>query len=82
MKTALHFQVLFKPVQTLYYLRYYGQNNMAETGFNAPMYLILLKCNATNKNSLYLYNFWAAFGVMICKNDNFACYISQWGDIV
>ena len=30
--------------------RYYGQNNMAETGFNAPMYLVLLKYNATNKN--------------------------------
>ena len=30
---------------------------MAETGFNAPMYLVLLNYNATNKNSLYLYNF-------------------------
>ena len=28
---------------------------MKETGFNAPMYLILLKYNATNKNSFYLY---------------------------
>ena len=28
-----------------------------QTGFNAPIYLILLKYNATNKNSLYLYNF-------------------------
>ena len=44
---------------------------MAETGFNAPMYLILLKYNVTNKNSLYLYNFKAAFGVIICKNDFF-----------
>ena len=30
---------------------------MDETGFNVPMYLISLKYNATNKNSLYLYNF-------------------------
>ena len=39
------------------YLCYYGQTNMNETGFNVPMYLISLKYNATNKNSLYLYNF-------------------------
>ena len=50
------------------YLRYYGPINMAETGFNEPMYLILLKYNATNKNSLYLYNFYAAFGVILCEN--------------
>ena len=25
------------------HLRYYGQNDIAETGFNAPMYLILLR---------------------------------------
>ena len=42
---------------------------MAETGFNVPMYLILLKYNATNKNSLYLYNFAVAFGVITCAND-------------
>ena len=34
-----------------------------------PMYLISLKYNATNKNSLYLYNFSAAFGVIIYEND-------------
>ena len=39
------------------YLRYYWQNNMAETDFNVPLYLVFLKYNATNKNSLYLYSF-------------------------
>ena len=29
---------------------------MGETGFNVPMYLISLIYNATNKDSLYLYN--------------------------
>ena len=32
------------------YLRYYGQTNINETGFNVPMYLISLKYDATNTN--------------------------------
>ena len=29
-----------------FYQRLYGQNNMADAGFNAPVYLILLSYNA------------------------------------
>ena len=42
-----------KPTVSSYfrcYLRYYGQNDMAETGFNGPMYLILLRYNAIIRN--------------------------------
>ena len=42
---------------------------MDETGFNVPVYLTSLKYNAANKNSLYLCNFFTAFGVIIYEND-------------